>query len=80
MSGLADSGQPPPRFAEAVETIERALVGLEADGVAREAQAAALLAALLPRLVALHGPHAVAAVFDRLAAAIADHAGSSGHA
>ncbi len=80
MSGLPGAGPPPPRFAEAVEAIERALVCLEEGGVGREAQAAALLAALLPRLVALHGPHAVAAVFGRLAAAIADHASPSGRA
>ncbi|WP_114375139.1 hypothetical protein [Elioraea thermophila] len=80
MSGLAGSGPPPPRFAEAVEAIERALIALDAAGVGREAQAAALLAALLPRLVALHGPHAVAAVFGRLASAVAEQAGTPGRA
>lgn len=80
MSGLPGAGPAPPRFAEAVEAIERALVGLEDRGVGCEAQTAALLAVLLPRLVALHGPHAVAAVFGRLAAAVADHAGASGRA
>lgn len=77
---LAGSDPPPPRFPEAVEAIERALIALDSEGVPREAQAAALLAALLPRLAVLHGPQAMAAVFGRLAAAIADHAGSSGHA
>lgn len=80
MSELPGAGPPPPRFAEAVEAIERALIALDVAGVGREAQAAALLAAVLPRLVALHGPHAVAAVFGRLAAAVADHAGTSGRA
>jgi len=75
---LPGSGPAPPRFAEAVEAVERTLVTLDSDGVGREAQAAALLAALLPRLVALHGPHAVASVFGRLAAALAEHSGSRG--
>lgn len=66
---------PPPRFAEAVEALERALLALDAEGIGREAQAAALIAALLPRLVALHGPHAVASVLGNLAAAVAELAG-----
>lgn len=68
-------GGAPPRYEEAVEGVEAALQRLDRAGVGREAQATALIAALLPRLIALHGPHAVASVLGNLAAAVAELAG-----
>lgn len=70
-----EAGGAPPRYAEAVEAVETALARLDGAGVGRDAQATALIAALLPRLIALHGPHAVASVLGNLAAAVAELAG-----
>ncbi len=64
----------PPRLADALGFVRRAIADCERSGIPRDTTLAALMVELMPRLVEAYGAQGVAALLGRLA----DEVGSGG--